>query len=516
VKRARFPFFSILLCLSWSIPANTLAAPVTEFYLPAFHSNETETQKNRCAPISEAEFSELLGSFQKAIHSGDPTSERYQKNKWLHSERISDAVFCAARNSSYVSFLKKVQSLAIESSDSDAFLALAKDLQNEWETRYLLKLVSDQRRRMALASEGSQSLIVITLALGMFKQTQAVSMYFGLVRKLFPIVFPSVADLTAKALNESGLLDRKYPLSPAHVMTDLPLPTESQGYSAYDIFRDLSGATAATVGIRVASSVIDFLDVGATTIGGLGLNPVSIAAGIVIGETSQYLGEKTVDVLQLKLIENDLAREKEKINGSLANDDFNGVHAASSAFYKTVLKLSAFFDRATIDAWNSYQQGLLEAKTPHKIPFIYETSSGHARQVFSQKLARIAADRDSRAKQEVLTSMALHLLADDPNYWNIAQQDVRYVAQDLVDDYYEHHKDQNFSSYVESRIRSQEQRLASDFQEMSIFADSQGAILQAIAFLKSQKSRYLSSTINDLTHVFAGGEIAREARLGAQ
>jgi len=452
--------------------------------------------------MSPARLNVLLDLYAQAYS----TKQSY----WQISDQISDGLFCLGKSPEYVSDLKIVEDRAMGAS-AEPYLALSETLQNDWETRYLLKVTIGRRNRETLAAEGSNSLMLVTLTLGFFKVPTQISSYFGLFRQLIPVMIPGVATLTAKALNTRGLLDNAYPLAPAHVMTNIKIAQHASSVDTYDVLRTVTGATASVAGAQAATALITYCSIGAVTVGSLTFNPLTIAASLAVSQLAKYAGMKAVDEYEFVELKNELVREEEGIIASLANNDLKQAHSLSDDFYRTVVEMASSLDLKEIDAYNSYQKDVNEANAKRHIPLIDETSVTHAKTVYDKKDAKIEAARDPKAVDETQLFTVLSLIGDSPTQVASLSPELSARADAILDEYEGYRNTHGYAfgdhyqEFIQSQIDNQDQELAQNFHEGNIIKDSQYLLLEAVAFLKQQNAPVLNGSKNELLHLLQTG-----------
>jgi hypothetical protein len=471
--------------------------------VPLASAEVPEVTESSCgAAMSSAQLNLLLDLYAQAYS----TKQSY----WQIADKISDGLFCLGKSPEYVSDLKILEARAT-GVDADPYLALSEALQNDWETKYLLKVTIGRRNRETLAAEGSNSLILVTLTLGFFNIPNQITNYFGLFRQLIPVTIPGAATFTAKALNTRGLLDDAYPLAPAHVMTNIKIAQHSSSVNTYEVLRTVTGATASVAGAEAATEFITFCSVGAVTLGSFTFNPLTIAASLAISQAAKYAGTKAVDEYEFIALKNDLAREEEGIIASIANNDLKQAHSLADDFYKTIVEMASALDLKEIDAYNSYQKGVNEANAKHHIPLIDETSAAHAKTVYDKKDAKIEAARDPKAVDASQLFTVLSLIGDSPTQVASLSPELSAKA-DAILDLYEGYRNthgyafgDHYPEFIQSQIDAQDQQLAQNLHDGNIIKDSQYLLLEAVAFLKQQNAPVLNGSKNQLLHLLQTG-----------
>jgi hypothetical protein len=482
--------------------------------------------------MSNALFDKLLVDYKAAYHDSSKALQQ-----WDLADQVTNAVFCAVGTANYVIYLKSLD--AVAPSDKNAYYDLANRLQSHWETQYALGLAKTQQSRMEKANDYSWTISVLGMGLGMFaKNPDQVSDIFSIVKKLFPVVLPAVAVGSTDLFNKYthfGMIDKQYPLSPAHVMT-LPLPAENQNYDSYQIWKDVLSATASVGGAKVAVGITAGL-ADAIKVGKFSFNPVTIIASWGIGEAAEVSAEEIIDEIQYHRLLSALFQQRDQIEQAVKNKDELKIRTSATDFKNAAIMLSSFLDQPSLDAWVTYDKAVQTKDDPKwkqylgtavqfysgKHPeFLFPTKEDKLKSVTAASVERdkqletIQADQDPRSLKDVEVAVTMNVLQQTPEsatYLKGSQKEqadiitqgfnAMIASEKLTDDA----RESAYKTYISKLEENKYQEMSQDITQGQSMRNPTYVLLASAAYIQSLRDSALGSVSDDLLNIIYSGQM---------
>ena len=481
--------------------------------------------------MNDAVFTRLLLEYPSVYH--DPSKNLIL---WDLDSRITKAVFCQVGTTEYVSFLKDLETRAPK--DQDAYYNLAKRLQAHWQTQYAIGLSKVQHQRTNKVTNDSRMLSLVATALGLFGKTSQVPTYFGIVKHLFPILVPMIATESTKLFNHYGMFDKKYPLSPAHVM-NLPLPAENDQYDSFEVVRNLISASASVAGAQLAVQAVKYFEIG-MDVGKASFNPVTILASVVVGQAVQEITTYEIDEYHYRTLLKSMLQHRDEIIRALQARDYMKMRTAADNFKTTTVMLSSFLDRESLNVWVDFDSTAHAAKSDPK----WKTIVGAALEFYTNStpeyffpdaeyrkkeiqdasvkrdrmLEAIESAQDPISLQDVQLAIALKVLEtglDNVTYLTGEQK----VQADLIAKGYPLYLESQspvladspkaVNAYMTALETNKDTVLFNELLKGETHRNPTHLLLQAASFLRSLNQTALESTVDDLLSILYSSELLK-------
>jgi hypothetical protein len=484
--------------------------------------------------MTDSKFEKLLSQYPAIYHNKAQALEQ-----WDLEDQITNAVFCSVGHGpSYLNYLSALEK--VSSDDEQAYYNLAMRLQAHWQTQYALAISKVQQTRMQTVADDAQKLSLLVTGLSLLsKNASQITTVFSVARQLFPILLPAAAVGSEKLIDRHGLLEGRYPVSPASVMK-LKTGGENENYDWYDIKKNLISATLSVAGAQVANKVIGGL-VDAIAIGKVSFNPATILASYAAGYAIQDASQYAIDDYQYHHLVRDLLAARDAVTEAINNHDYMGMRTSAENFKTTAIYLSSFLDQKSLNIWVDYDNTLksingdsilknglaadLEFYTGKTSEYLTPDASRRkelsleARQKRDERLETLQAQEDPVSLQDVQMEIAMNVMSTGTDNKSLLTGEQKVQAEIIAQgfDLYKRSlapvvtsSDQEqslYKNYLSKLTDDRDALLVQELMDGKINRNPSHILLQAAAFIHSLKQPVLNSISDDLLNIIFSGEL---------